>query len=399
MKQTTAKEKKLSEQTKNLFSDHVPLMRPWMDERESEAIAEVIRSGWITQGQKVIDFENVVASYVGTKYGIATNSCTSGLHLSLRILGVKPGDKVICPSFTCMATANAIHMAGANPVFADIEPKTYNLDPLSVEALITPDVKAILLVHQIGLPADREIFEKLAAEHNLLLIEDGACSFGATYKGEALGANSLATSYSFHPRKMITTGEGGMIVTNDAAFAEKARALRSTGASISDLERHKAKGVLVQEYHESGYNYRLTDMQAAVGLVQMTRLAEMLKQRRDQAEAYDTALKGQPGIETPFVPEYATHSFSSYCIRLTKDCPVSRDLMLREMAQRGISCRTGIQPLHHEPFYKKEKSVLRSDLPETEKAARETMFLPIFPGMTRSQQEKVCSSIAEILQS
>jgi dTDP-4-amino-4,6-dideoxygalactose transaminase len=246
------------------------------------------------------------------------------------------------------------------------------------------------------LPADRDAFLALSKKHNLFLFEDAACSFGATYKGKQLGAFDNPTAYSFHPRKMITTGEGGMIITNDEVFAEKARALRSTGASVSDLDRHKARGTVIQEYFETGYNYRMTDMQAAVGIVQMSRLAEMLAQRKAQAEFYDKTLADIKGVKLPFVPEYATHSYSSYIIRLTAECSKKRDDVLKEMAACGISCRIGIQPLHHEPFYRDEY-VNVSHLKETEVAARETMFLPIYPGMTPAQQKYIVAELKKVL--
>jgi perosamine synthetase len=379
----------------DLFEDHIPLLRPWTGEEEVRAAAEAIRSGWISLGPKVIEFEKQMAGYVGASYGVATNSCTSALHLTLRLSGIGPGDEVIVPSFTCMATANAIHHAGGEPVFADIDPRTYNLDPAAAESVVTARTRAILVVDQIGLAADMDAFAALARRRSLALIEDGACSLGATYKGKRVGGLGAPTCFSFHPRKMITTGEGGMITTDDAALSEKARVLRSTGASISDLERHKAKGVLVQKYEDVGYNYRLTDIQAAIGLVQMTRLAAMVEQRTAQAARYDAAFAAMDEIEPPYVPEWATHAWTSYLIRMRPGCPVSRDELLRGMAERGISCRTGIQPLHWEPYYAGRCHGL--ELPASEEAARSTMFLPIFPGLTEQQQDRIIAAVREIL--
>ena len=379
----------------DLFENQIPLLRPWTGEEEVQAAAEVILSGWISQGPRVADFERAVAAYVGASWGVATNSCTSALHLSLALSGIGPGDEVVVPSFTCMATANAVHHAGGRPVFADVDPHTFNLDPAAAEAAITPRTRAILVVHQIGLAADMDAFQELAARHGLLLVEDGACSLGATYKGRHVGGLGAPTCFSFHPRKMITTGEGGMITTENAALAEKARVLRATGASISDLERHKAKGVLVQKYEDIGYNYRMTDIQAAIGLVQMRKIEVMLQQRTRQAKRYDEALSRLEEIEPPFVPVYATHAYTSYLIRLRPSCGIARDDLLRLMAERGISCRAGIQPLHQEPFYLNEYRGV--SLPSSEEAARSTLFLPIFPGLTEEQQERIIRSLERCL--
>ncbi len=376
-----------------LFEDQIPLLKPWIEAEEVQAAAEVILSGWVSQGPKVMAFENAVAEYVGAAHGVATNACTSALHLALHLSGVGAGDEVVMPSFTCMATANAVHHAGATPVFADIDPRTYNMDPGSAEAAITPRTRAILLVHQIGLAADVEPFAELAAKRGLQLIEDGACSLGATLRGRRVGGLAGPTCFSFHPRKMITTGEGGMITTNDPELAERARILRATGASISDLERHKAKGTLVQKYGEVGYNYRMTDIQAAIGLVQMTRLDRMLAERTAQARRYDQAFAGIDEVEAPYVPTESTHAYSSYLVRFSPS--LDRDAILREMAARGVSCRTGIQPLHQEPFYESRYQGVR--FPASEEAARTTLFLPIFPGLGEADQARVVRELKSVL--
>lgn len=381
--------------SRDLFADHVPLMRPWLGEEEVQAIREVVLSGWICLGPKAAELERRIAALCGARHAVATTSATSALHLTMQVMGVQPGDEVILPTFTCMANANAVIIAGGVPAFADVDRRTYNLDPADVERRIGPKTRAIMMVDQIGLPADLDAMKAVAERHGLLLLDDAATAFGAKYKGRYLGGHGVPTSFSFHPRKMITTGEGGMVLFDDDAWAERARVLRSTGASVSDLKRHEAKGALFQEYHESGYNYRLTDIQAAMGLVQLDKLPEMLRQRAEQADRYHALLAHLDEIEPPFVPEWATHAWSSYCIRLRPHAKVSADDVVRRMAERNVSCRRGIQPLHHEPFFRERWG--REHFPETEAAAKETLFLPIFPGLTEREQQQVALALEESL--
>ena len=379
----------------DLFSQHIPLMRPWLGEEEAAAVRDVILSGWVCIGPKVLEFENSIARLTGAKHAVATTSATSAIHLALQVMGLKYGDEVILPSFTCMANANAVTVAGGVCKFADIERDTYNLDPDDVEARITPKTRAILMVDQIGLPADLDRFKELAEKHSLILVDDAATAFGAKYKGSFTGGHGVPCCYSFHPRKMITTGEGGLLVTDNDEWAERARVLRSTGASVSDLKRHEAKGAIFQQYFESGYNYRMTDMQAAMGLVQLKKLDAMLSQRAEQAALYNELLSQIPEVAPPHVPDYATHCWSSYCIRTTAAAKVSADELVRRMAARNVSCRRGIQPLHFEPYFAETMRGLQ--LVETQSAARETLFLPIFPGLTVDEQRVVIEALKDSL--
>ena len=379
----------------DLFAQQIPLLRPWLGEEEAAAVREVILSGWLCLGPKTAELERRIAARVGAKHGVATASATSALHLALQGLGLQRDDEVILPSFTCMANANAVIVAGGVCRFADIDARTYNLDPDDVERRITPRTRAIMMVDQIGMPADLDRMKTLAAAKGLLLVDDAATALGALYKERPVGGHGVATCYSFHPRKMITTGEGGMLMTDDDALADKARVLRSTGASISDLDRHKAKGALLQQYFESGYNYRLTDMQAAIGLVQLDKLDRMLEERSAQAKLYGELLAPLDEVIVPFVPSYATPAWSSYCIRLAPGAHASAGEVVKRMAQRNVSCRHGIQPLHFEPYFANAMKGLV--LPETESAARETLFLPIFPGLTEGEQRTVVAALKESL--
>ncbi len=369
----------------------IPFAKPYTDEREVEAIAEVIRSGWITQGSKVREFEERVAGYVGAKYAVAVNSCTSALHLTLLLQGVGPGDEVICPSFTCVATPNAIRHVGARPVFAEIDPLTFNLDPEMIA--VSTKTKAIMAVHQVGLVADMDPIQEVARQHSLLVVEDAACALGAIYKNKRVGSLGSPSCFSFHPRKVITTGEGGMIATDDEELAERARVFRAHGASISDLVRHEACGTIYASYPEIGYNYRMTDMQAAMGIEQMKKLPLLLERRRMVANFYDAALAEVDEVEVPHIPDYGIHSYQSYLIRLWPD--VDRDKLLRSMSERGVSCRHGIAPSHLEPCYRELYG--HPTFPVTEEVSRTTMFLPMYPGMTGDEARYVVDNLKELL--
>src|SRR5258706_7533971 len=298
---------------------NVPITKPALGEEEARAPFDSIKSGWVTQGPKVAEFEKAVAAYVGAKHGVATTSCTTGLHLAIATAGVGKGDEVIVPSFTFIASANAILYTGADVVFCEIDPKTFNIDPNDIEKRITKKTKAIMPIDQIGLSADMDAVNAIAKKHGIDVIEDAAPAIGEEYKGRKVGSNAHQTVFSFHPRKVITTGEGGMITMDDDAFADRARKLRVHGMSVSVLDRHKSDRVIIEEYNDLGFNYRMTDIQASIGLVQLRRLPELLRIRIAKAERYNKELPGIKGLETPYVPAYATHTYQSYCVRLTKD--------------------------------------------------------------------------------
>ncbi|CAN5121191.1 DegT/DnrJ/EryC1/StrS family aminotransferase [soil metagenome] len=330
---------------------NVPITKPSLGEEEARAPFESIRSGWVTQGPRVAEFEEAVASYVGAKHGIATTSCTTGLHLALASIGVGPGDEVIVPSFTFIASANAILYTGATAVFCEVDPRTYNIDTADAERRITERTKAIMPVDQIGLACDIDAVNEIGRRRHIAVVEDAAPAIGESYKGRKVGSNAHQTVFSFHPRKVITTGEGGMITTDDDALADRARKLRAHGMSVSDLDRHKADRVIMEEYDELGFNYRMTDIQASIGLVQLRRLDELLRIRREKAARYDRELGAVKGIETPYVPEYGEHTYQSYCVKLTQHCRVEREQLMTRLLRRGIATRRGVMASHLEKTY------------------------------------------------
>jgi len=284
----------------SVLAKTVPVARPSFGVAEERAVVEVLRSGWVSQGPRVAEFERHFAEYVGAREAIAVSSCTTALHLALIVSGVRPGDEVLCPSLSFVATANAIVYAGAKPVFVDIDPFTFNIDPNRVESSITPRTKAILVVHQIGLPCALREISEIASRHGLIVVEDAACAIGSEYEDKRIGSPySSMACFSFHPRKILTTGEGGMITTADSGVAARMRKLRQHAMNVSDLARHGATQVVFESYDEVGYNYRMTDLQAGIGLVQLERLPEMLARRRMLALRYSERLSAIPWLVIP----------------------------------------------------------------------------------------------------
>ena len=366
----------------------IPITKPCIGKEEAQAAAEVVLSGWLSQGARVQAFEQAVAEYTGARHAIATSNCTTALHLALLAADVGAGDEVICPSFSFIATANAIVHAGATPVFVDIDARTYAIDPSLIEAEITPRTKAIMPVDQIGLAADIPAVLEIARRHGLKVIEDAAPSLGATAGEARVGAMSDFTCFSFHPRKSITSGEGGMITTNDDRAAEYLRCVRSHGASTSDLARHTSGTTEIEEYRELGYNYRMTDIQGAVGTVQMGRLEGILAARGALAQRYDRLLAGDPRLETPYVPGGYRHTYQSYCVRLNGQ---DRPAIMAAMAARGIATRRGVMAIHLEPWYRERWPEV--SLPATEAATANTLLLPLFAGMTEAEQDEVVDAL------
>jgi perosamine synthetase len=368
----------------------VPFARPFLTGREGAAVSAVIASGWVSQGPRVRAFEAAFAERVGAPAAVATTNCTTALQLALYAAGVRPGDEVIVPSLSFVATANAVWHNGATPVFADVDPLTDNLDPAAAARAITRRTRAIMPVHQVGLPADMDAFTELAEREGVALVEDAACAIGAAYKGRPIGSISPLTCFSLHPRKVITTGEGGMIAVLDEGLADRLRKLRQHGMDVSDLARHQARDVVIESYPERGWNARMTDMQAALGLCQLEDLDEILAERARLAARYTAMLRGVPHIEPPYEPDYATRTWQSYVVRLGRSAPFGRTELMRGLLHDGIPTRRGVMAIHRERSY----AGTAAFLPHTEEAAARGLMLPLFPGMTDGEQDHVVERLA-----
>jgi dTDP-4-amino-4,6-dideoxygalactose transaminase len=371
----------------------MPIMRPWLGALEAAAVREVLDSGWVAQGPRVAAFEASVAAALGSGHGVATSSCTTALHLALHALGVGPGDEVVVPSLSFIATTNAPRYVGARPVFADVDRDTQNLTAETVERALGEATRAVIVVHQAGMPADLDAIEAVCRPRGVTLIEDAACAIGSTYRERPIGARNLV-ALSFHPRKLVTTGEGGMLLTRDAALAKRLRRLREHGMSVSALERHGGGTVVFEAYEELGFNYRMTDLQAAVGLVQLAKLEAMVVERRGLAQRYREALEHVPGLSLPDDPPYGTTNYQSFVVRLDEDLPVERDAVMQALLEQGIASRRGIMAAHLEPAC---AGIPAPRLPVTELLTSRSLILPLFHGMETTDVERVAEVLAGAL--
>ncbi len=367
----------------------IPIMRPVLGETEIEAVVEVLRSGWVAQGPRVEQFEAAFAARVGAASGVAVSSCTTGLHLALVLAGVGPGHEVIVPSFSFIATTNAVVYTGATPVYADVELSTGNVTAQSVAAVATARTRAVIVVDQAGVPADIDAIRTFARGREIEVVEDAACAIGSTRTGAPVGAGGLAV-FSFHPRKILTTGEGGMITTDDADIAARARRLREHGMSLSAADRHRSGGVAFEQYEETGFNYRMTDLQAAVGLAQLDRLDAIVSRRRELAAAYRLRLADVAGVTCVGDPAGGTTNYQSFWIRLHDEFATSRNDLMAVLARIGIASRRGIMATHLEPAGWR---FLRDPLPNTELLSTTSLILPLFHDMTIDDVDRVCDHV------
>jgi perosamine synthetase len=382
---------------------NVPIARTSLTEAEIQSVLGPLRSGWLVQGPKVREFEEKWSAFTAAKHSIAVTSCTTALHLSLAALGLQPGDEVIVPAFTWISTANVVEHLGATVVFCDVDLNTYNLDAEQLAGKITSKTKAIIPVHLFGLAAEMHTINQLAKQHGLWVVEDAACGFGSRYHGQHVGTLGDTGCFSFHPRKAITTGEGGMITTNDDALADKLRRLRDHGAALSDLQRHLgARPYLLADHPDAGYNQRMTDMQAALGAAQMDRAADIITERQRLAAVYDVAFANVSWLKTPVHMAGFEHGYQSYpCLyqpehitpesvpRINK----ARNDWMDRLQQVGISTRPATHAVHMLTFYREKYGLKPSDFANAYAANDCSISLPLFHGMTESEQAFVIEQV------
>ena len=385
----------------NVSVPMLPVAKPLLGEREIDAVRRVILSGWVTQGPEVAAFEDEFASLVGATHACAVSNCTTALHLALRAVGVSAGDEVITVSHSFIATANAIRYCGAVPVFVDIETDGFNIDPALIEPAITARTKAILCVHQLGMPCDLSPIVEIGKRHSIPVIEDAACATGSEIlwdgRWEKIGKpHGDIACFSFHPRKVVTTGDGGMLTTANPEYDAKFRLWRQHGMSVTDAVRHGSKQVIFETYPEVGYNYRMTDMQAAMGREQLMRLDGIVETRRRLAAEYAGRLASIPGLKAPVEPEWARSNWQSYCVGLPRGA--DQQAVMQALLDRGVSTRRGVMNMHLEDAYGDQDAYrMGSSLQHSVAAQRNTIILPLFAQMTDTDLSRVVSALTDVL--
>ncbi|MCK4598788.1 DegT/DnrJ/EryC1/StrS family aminotransferase [Candidatus Bipolaricaulota bacterium] len=368
---------------------NIPLARPDIAKEEIEAVVAVLRTPHLALGPKLKEFEDAIAEYSGVRYVVAVNSGTSALHLIIRALGIGAGDEVITTPFSFISSSNCILFERAKPVFVDIEPKTLNIDPERIEEAITPKTKAILAVDVFGHPADWPALEQLAERHNVLLVEDSAEALGSKLDGKRCGSFGRAGIFGFYPNKQITTGEGGIIVTDDAELAALCRSMANQGRGDGDAWLSHVR---------LGYNYRMDEMSAALGLAQLSRIEEIVAARAQVAVWYAEALERVDGVKAPFVAPDVTMSWFVYVVRLDEGFTrEDRDRILKGLRDAGIECRNYFPPIHLQPFYREALGTKEGDFPITESVAARTIALPFYNKLTKDEVSYVVDNLADIL--
>jgi perosamine synthetase len=393
----------------------IPIVRPQLGEAEAQAVAEVVRSGWVAQGPEVAAFERELGDAVGAPHAVAVANCTAALELCLHALGVGFGDDVVTVSHSFIATANAVVAVGARPIFVDIDPETYGMDAMLVPAALTEKTRAILCVHQLGFPCDLAALLDIANRRSIPVVEDAACAIGSEIESagqwQRIGRpHGVAACFSFHPRKVITTGDGGMITTKDEALAERLRLLRQHAMTAKSTLRHESQRVTFESFVEPAYNFRMTDMQAAMARPQLARLTDSIATRRQLAERYRRALDDHPVLAPPHEPAWMRSNFQSYPLRIRPDARVAQVKIMQHLLDHGVASRRGVSNAHAEPAYANlgwscgpvpcDESLHRKGrclrLPHSEAARDDTVMIPLFHGMTDAEQEHVLGALASL---